>query len=171
MTAEPHAAWPFHVRLRPSTPPAPPPRRTSWSGRRHVQNRTICTRSEQSLKCQPSAPNRQAHDPLGMGLVTPEDGSALLVPPLPRASRKSGHYRWSARWVGQDRLPFAPKIGKRPGWAVEIHHKIYLLPAALWSGWPDLNRRPLRPEAISADMSRPGQSRTGGPSCSPAQTL
>jgi hypothetical protein len=26
-----------------------------------------------------------------------------------------------------------------------------------WSGWPDLNRRPLRPEAISADMPWPGE--------------
>jgi hypothetical protein len=30
-----------------------------------------------------------------------------------------------------------------------------------WSGWPDLNRRPLRPEAIPADMPWSGQSRTG----------
>jgi ABC-2 type transport system ATP-binding protein len=35
----------------------------------------------------------------------------------------------------------------------------------------DMNRRPLRPEAISADMPWPGRSRTGGPSSSPAQTL
>jgi hypothetical protein len=32
-----------------------------------------------------------------------------------------------------------------------------------WSGWPDLNRRPLRPEAISADVPWSGLSRTGGP--------
>jgi len=36
---------------------------------------------------------------------------------LPRASRKRGHYRWSAGWTGQGRLPFAPKTGKLPGWA------------------------------------------------------
>ena len=31
-----------------------------------------------------------------------------------------------------------------------------------WSGWPDLNRRPLRPEAISADMPWSKQSQIGG---------
>ena len=34
-----------------------------------------------------------------------------------------------------------------------------------------LNRQPLRPEAIFADMAWPGRSRAGGPSSSPAQTL
>ena len=45
----------------------------------------------------------------------PEAESAFLMPPLPRASRKEGHYRWSARRAEQGRLPFAPKTGKRAG--------------------------------------------------------
>ena len=45
------------------------------------------------------------------------------------------------------------------------------LPGTSLSGWPDLNRRPLRPEAISAEWPWPGHRRTGGPSSSPAQTL
>src|SRR3974390_1347652 len=77
----------------------------------------------------------------------------FLAPPLPRASRKEGHYRWSARWTGQGRLPFAPKTGRRLGWVAEINHEIALLPASFWSGWPDLNRRPLRPE-LSAQLGK-----------------
>jgi len=42
----------------------------------------------------------------------------------PTRLTKRGHYRWSAGWTGQGRLPFAPKTGKLPGWAAEIHHKI-----------------------------------------------
>ena len=91
--------------------------------------------------------------------------------PLPANSRKKERYRWSARWAGQGRLPFAPKPEIGRDRTAEIDHEIELLPAASWSGWPDLNRRPLRPEAISADMPWPGQSRAGGPSSSPAQTL
>jgi hypothetical protein len=87
--------------------------------------------------------------------------TAILTPPLPRVSRRDEHYCWSARWGGQGRLPFAPKTGKRPGWAAEIHHEIELLPAALWSGWPDLNRRPLRPELRAQPGKSGGQRRSG----------
>jgi hypothetical protein len=39
----------------------------------------------------------------------------LLMPSTPTRLTKKAHYRWSARWAGQGRLPFAPKTGKRPG--------------------------------------------------------
>src|SRR5215831_5333621 len=57
------------------------------------------------------------------GVVAPEAEAAILMPPLPRASQKRGHYRWSARWAGQGRLTFAPKTGKRPGGVAEINHE------------------------------------------------
>src|SRR5215831_17403391 len=63
-------------------------------------------------------------DPVRPGLVAPEAEAALPDAAAPTRLTKRGHYRWSARWAGQGRLPFAPKTGKRPGWVAEINHEI-----------------------------------------------
>jgi hypothetical protein len=58
----------------------------------------------------------------------------------------------------QDRFAFAPRSGNWPSSAADTDYEIKLRPAASWSGWPDLNRRPLRPEAKFID-------RHTGPMC------
>jgi hypothetical protein len=103
-------------------------------------------------------------------------------PPVPLAGRSRiaplGHATWSRRPRS------APKIGlsrsapnslpksdtEAIGAMASVTIQTYDLQIPK-SGWPDLNRRPLRPEAIPADMPWPGQSRTGASSPSPVQTL
>jgi hypothetical protein len=72
---------------------------------------------------------------------------------------------WSARSTVQDRLPLAPKSRNWPTWRAEVNYENRLLRATEWSGWPDLNRRPLRPERSAlpscATPRRPGQTARG----------
>src|SRR5262249_41831416 len=64
-------------------------------------------------------------------LPHPRAESGFMTSPLPRASRKGGLHRWSARWAGQGQLCSLPRQEKGSGGQPENSCERALLPATL----------------------------------------